>query len=198
MGVAGEGVGVGAGVKVGIGPGVGVGEGVGVKVGVGPGVGVGEEVGVGMGVGDGFGVGSGVDVWVGVGEGEGTGVGVGVGDGVGSGISPLVPLLMLPNRESDDCVIAGLITLTKQTVITIKLPIPFQLHFSFILSMVLSQVSSNFYYTTSAIQYQLSDDTLTTLHTGPTSTLTLSLSFHGFIHQYIYLLLPLSNHIKCS
>ena len=118
LGVVGEGVGVGAGVKVGVGPGVGVGE----------------EVGVGMGVGDGFGVGSGVDVWVGVGEGEGTGVGVGVEDGVGSGISPLVPLLTLPNREREDCVIAGLITLTKHTVIISKLQIPRQLRFSSFIS----------------------------------------------------------------
>ena len=127
LGAAGEGVGVGIG--------VGVGEGVGVKVGVGPGVGVGEEVGVGAGVGDGLGVGSGVDVWVGVGVGEGTGVGVGVGDGVGSGISPSVTLLALLNREREDCVSAGLITLTKHTVITIKVPIPLQLHFSSFISV---------------------------------------------------------------
>ena len=181
-----------------VGDGVGIGVGAGVKVGVGLGVGVGEGVGVGVGAGEGLEVGSGVGVNEGVGVGEGTGVGVGVGDGVGSGISPLVPLLMLPNRERDDCVSAGLITLTKHTVITTKVPTPLQLHFSFILSMVLSLVSSNFYYTTFAFQYQLSADTLSTLHTGATSTLTLSLTFHRFVHQNIYLLLTLFNYIKCS
>jgi hypothetical protein len=126
LGAAGDGVGVGDGV------GAGVGEGVGVKVGVGPGVGVGEVVGVGAGVGagvgDGLGVGSGVDVWVGVGVGEGRGVGVGSGI---SPVSPFVALLALLNREREDCVIAGLITLTKHTVITIKVPIARQLHSPF-------------------------------------------------------------------
>ena len=121
-----------------VGDGVGIGVGAGVKVGVGLGVGVGEGVGVGVGAGEGLEVGSGVGVNEGVGVGEGTGVGVGVGDGVGSGISPLVPLLMLPNIERDDCVSAGLITLTKHTAITIKVLIPRQLHFPFILSIVLS------------------------------------------------------------
>ena len=124
LGAAGDGVGVGDGV------GAGVGEGVGVKVGVGPGVGVGEEVGVGAGVGDGLGVGSGVDVWVGVGVGVGEGRGVGVGSGI-SPVSPFVALLALLNREREDCVIAGLITLTKHTVITIKVPIARQLHSPF-------------------------------------------------------------------
>lgn len=132
----GDGVGVGAGVKV------GVGEGVGVKEGVGPGVGIGEGVGVGVGVGEGLEVGSGVGVNEGVGVGEGVSEGVGVGVGIDSfPFSPLVPLLTLPNRERDDCVSAGLITLTKHTIITTKLPIPLQLHFSFILSMVLSLLS---------------------------------------------------------
>ena len=117
-----------------------------------------------MGVGVGVGAGEGLEVGSGVGVNEGVGVGVGVGVGIDSSpVSPLVPLLTLPNRERDDCVSAGLITLTKHTVITIKVPIPLQLHFSFILSMVLSQVSSNFYYTTSAIQYQLSAHTVNTI-----------------------------------
>ena len=107
-------------------------------------------MGVGVGAGEGLGVGSGVGVNVCVGP----GVGVGVGVGVGSGISPSVALLALLNKEREDCVIAGLITLTKHTVIISKLPIPLQLHFSFLLSIVLSQESSNFYYTSPAIQYQ--------------------------------------------
>ena len=94
--------------------------------------------GVGVGIGDGLGDGD----CVGVGEGEGTGVGSGVGVGVvvglNSAISPSVALLVLLNKESEGCVIAGLITLTKHTVITTKVPIPFQLHFSFIRSIVLS------------------------------------------------------------
>ena len=94
---------------------------------------VGTGDGVGVGTGDGLEVGSGVGVNEGVGVGVGEGVSVGVGVGVGVGIdsfpfSPLVPLLTLPNRERDDCVIAGLITLTKHTIITTKLPIPLQLH----------------------------------------------------------------------
>ena len=90
-------------------------------------------MGVGVGAGEGLEVGSGVGVNEGVGVGVGEGVSVGVGVGVGVGIdsfpfSPLVPLLMLPNIERDDCVIAGLITLTKHTITTTKLPIPLQLH----------------------------------------------------------------------
>ncbi|HJH26596.1 MAG TPA: hypothetical protein C5S37_07425 [Methanophagales archaeon] len=97
----------------------GAGEGVGVREGTGDGLGVGVKVGVGPGVGVGVGAGEGLDV--------GSGVGVDVGI-VSSPVSPLVPLLMLPNKERDDCVSAGLITLTKHTVIISKLPIPFQLH----------------------------------------------------------------------
>ena len=117
-------------------------------------------MGVGVGAGEGLGVGSGVGANEEVGVGEGVSVGVGVGVDVGidsSPVSPLVPLLMLPNRGKDDCVIAGLITLTKHTVITIKVPIPLQLHFSSFISVfpgVLSQESCNFYYTSSALQYQ--------------------------------------------
>lgn len=120
LGVVGDGVGVGAGVKVG----------------------VGKAVGLGVGVDEGLGVGLGVDVNAGVGE--GTGVGPGAGVGVGSGISsvsPSVALLALLNKEREDCVTAGLITLTKHTVIISKLPIPRQLHFSFILSIILSLAS---------------------------------------------------------
>ena len=131
MGAAGDGVGEG--------DGVGMGEGVGVKVGRGLGVGVGEGDGhgVGVGVGEevGDGLGLGVGDCVGVGEREGTGVGSGVGvgvvTGVVSGISPSVPSLALLNRERDDCVIAGLITLVKHIVITIKVPIARQLHVPF-------------------------------------------------------------------
>ena len=114
----------------GVGIGVGIGEGVGVKVGVGLGVGVrvGEEVGVGDGMG----------------EGDGEGVGVGVGS---------VVLIALLNSGREDCVSAGLITLTKHTVISTKLPIPLQLHFSFILSIVLSCQLLTL--TASTIQYQL-------------------------------------------
>ena len=96
----------------------GDGEGVGVKVGVGPGVGVG--VGVGHGVGGGMG--------------EGAGLGVDVGEGVGSDISsfsPSVALLASLNRERDDCVIAGLITPVRHSVITTKVPIARQLHVPF-------------------------------------------------------------------
>jgi len=64
-----------------------------------------------------------------VGEGED----VGVVAGVESGISPSVALLASLNKEREDCVvIAGFITLTKHTVITTKVPIPRQLHLSFI------------------------------------------------------------------
>ena len=124
----GVGVGEGVGVKVGVGPGVGVGHGVGVGVGIG--VGVGHGVGVGIGEGDGLGDGD----WVGVGEGKGVGVGAGVGEGIGvvagvvSGFSPAVALLASLNRERDDWVIAGLITLVRQAIITTKEPIPRQLH----------------------------------------------------------------------
>jgi hypothetical protein len=112
------------------------------------GKGVGVKVGMGAGDGDGLGVGVGVKV----------GVGVGANVGIGSGISPVSPSVAsfaLLNKKREGCVIAGLIILTKHTVINTKLPIPLQLHFSFILSIVLSQVSSNFYHTTSAIQYLL-------------------------------------------
>ncbi|MCK4527954.1 hypothetical protein KAW18_11340 [candidate division WOR-3 bacterium] len=127
---------------VGVGIGVGVGEGVGVKVEVGPGVGagVGHGVGVGIGEGDGFGdgdcvgVGEGVGVRTGVGVGKGVGVVAGVGSGISS-VFPLVVLLALLNSGKEDCVSAGLITLTKHTVITTKLPIPLQLHFSSFISV---------------------------------------------------------------
>ena len=112
MGVAGDGGGEGDGVTVGVGVDADVCNGVGVDVN--EGVGAGEGVGVGVEVG--------------------FGVKVGVGEGVeaGSGISPFVVLLALLNSGREDCIIAGLITLTKHTVITTKLPIPFQLHSSFI------------------------------------------------------------------
>ena len=102
---------------------------------------IGTGDGVGVGACEGLDVGSGVGVNEGVGVGEGVSVGVGVGVDVGiksSPVSSLVPLLTLPNIERDDCVSAGLITLTKHTAITIKVLIPRQLHFPFILSIVLS------------------------------------------------------------
>ena len=71
--------------------------------------------------------------------GVGEGTGVGSGDGVGEGVSPVSPsvaLLALLNKKSEDCVIAGLITLVKHTVITTKVPIAPQLHFPF--SVILS------------------------------------------------------------
>ncbi|MBA7511249.1 hypothetical protein ES705_03240 [subsurface metagenome] len=167
--MTGVGEGVGVGVGVAIGEGLGVGHGVGVMAGVG--------VGKAVGVGDGLGVGSGVDVNVGVGvdEGEGTGVGsgvgvgeedgegVGVGVGSGSGISsvsPSEPSLALFNKERGDCVIAGLITLTKHIVITTKVPIPRQLHFPFISSSPVHSLIAGISYShqdiaTPAIQYQL-------------------------------------------
>lgn len=124
MGVAGNGGGGGDGVTVGVGVDADVCNGVGVDVN--EGVGAGEGVGVVVEVG--------------------FGVKVGVGEGVetGSGISP--------GRE--DCVIAGIITLTKHTVITTKLPIPFQLHSPFIPFFPQSYrwLSCNFYCTTPAIQ----------------------------------------------
>lgn len=130
-----------------IGAGVGVSEGDGVGHGVGVKVGLGKAVGVGVGVGVDSGVG------IGVGISEGVEVGVIVDSGISS-VSPSVALLALFDKEREDCVIAGLITLIKHTVITTKVPIPRQLHFPFISFSLVSPVSVTLHCHHSAIHYK--------------------------------------------
>jgi len=66
-----------------------------------------------------------------VGGGEGTGVCEGV-----SPVSPSVALLALLKKESEDCGIAGLITLAKHAVITTRVPIACQLRLLFIVILL--------------------------------------------------------------